>query len=554
MTTPLLPVGKIKRWGINYHGLVKNGQMTLPDNSTIAYPQPSTGDCSLINFDGATPAVAWELSPSKHLLNYGLMCGGNWGRDNKIAEQTLPLMLYRDGNGSVWSVNLVKVSNTVGVQHLKITIQRWGFFRQTSTINAGTKDYLFDYDTGITSSPGLSIFLGFTVRSVSPKGNKVCFLAGYGFQSTIGEITLSGNVSGSTLEGLVISTAVIVDHTQYVQWSQTVNESEVSIQGGSTRVDSVIGNNVDCATSVDSVSGPTTITCHFEFDTLVESNKNNVTTMEYVSTVYYDRLGDLKVLSTKVTVTDFAEYTPISDESAGGNFSFYAPSWHAVEGAANGPCSSNFGYTQDEGGTSTTTTTKSGVNLHSSISLKVELLLDGVAITTINSETGSYFHSIREIEWGVHVPWPTENGIVVTQTILIDEQSDALYTDDLDSAIDDNSRQYIEDVAQNMLDEYENFVEQGNLTAGGHSGVLNGSDYQIKVTKVSGSMYYLRYGEDLQSSSYSSGMPDVKHYEMATPEGSDGTVVITDRVNRYGSFNPATEAIVRNSDELVCFV
>lgn len=106
MTTPKLAFNYIKTWGSPWHGLVKNGVLTLPNDETMQYPQPSNGNSYLIRY-ADTPGV----SRSTEQLALDAVEGKQWRNDAIIAgehqlhgKSISSPWLHKDELGRVWAV------------------------------------------------------------------------------------------------------------------------------------------------------------------------------------------------------------------------------------------------------------------------------------------------------------------------------------------------------------------------------------------------------------------------------------------------------------------
>jgi hypothetical protein len=126
MTTPKLAFNYIKVWGSPWHGLVKDGVLSLPNNNQMQYPQPGNGDTILVSFS-STPSVqrsaeqaSFDSEQGKQWLNYAIIAG-----ENQLHGKSIPSnWLHQDSEGGVWSVEVVASSGSVSA--IQVSIKEFG--------------------------------------------------------------------------------------------------------------------------------------------------------------------------------------------------------------------------------------------------------------------------------------------------------------------------------------------------------------------------------------------------------------------------------------------
>ena len=76
-----LPFGFVAQFGLPFHGIVRNGALTLPDASTMVYPQPEGTDMPYVKHPlGLTPArtpeeIAWDAARNYQWLDHAYLSG-----------------------------------------------------------------------------------------------------------------------------------------------------------------------------------------------------------------------------------------------------------------------------------------------------------------------------------------------------------------------------------------------------------------------------------------------------------------------------------------------
>lgn len=182
MTVPLLPFNDLKVWGSPFHGLVKGGELTLPNAETMSYPQPSSGDTYLVKFSGV-PAV--ERTPAQQADDD--VAGYEWRTDAIIAANQLhgrgigSPWLHKDDDGRVWQVT---VSHTLG-NSVTLTLTEFGVIRL---------EYVEPEEIVLNITlPDMGLFevKGITMMDVRPDGNQAVFIAAQANDKAIFTITLA---------------------------------------------------------------------------------------------------------------------------------------------------------------------------------------------------------------------------------------------------------------------------------------------------------------------------------------------------------------------------
>lgn len=149
--------------GHPFHGLVVNGNLTLPNDDILAYNTPSNGTAFAIQLAGV-PAVErseaeaefdaehgfqWlskvVLSGTK-LSQYGSLTGTQlYGKvDIETGLGSNPTFwLWRDSSGIVWKIEVGSVTNT----HITLSTQRFGRFGEDEAVKSNV-DYTHGIDNG----------------------------------------------------------------------------------------------------------------------------------------------------------------------------------------------------------------------------------------------------------------------------------------------------------------------------------------------------------------------------------------------------------------------
>ncbi len=79
----IIPFWATKAWGNPFHGLVQDGQLSLPNGQTRAHVQPSSGDCFLLRVPGqpdvsrTSEEAAADTAAGRQWRNYALLSGEN---------------------------------------------------------------------------------------------------------------------------------------------------------------------------------------------------------------------------------------------------------------------------------------------------------------------------------------------------------------------------------------------------------------------------------------------------------------------------------------------
>jgi hypothetical protein len=125
-------LGKVVKFGHPWHGLARNGTITLPNGQQMPYRQPSGGGARVYQVPGvsAEPQTPEDESAGINWLPYAIVSGGF---DGQIYTQRLPLdgWLYADPQGRTWMVTVSFAGSSVTVaavegQQATVTLRRFG--------------------------------------------------------------------------------------------------------------------------------------------------------------------------------------------------------------------------------------------------------------------------------------------------------------------------------------------------------------------------------------------------------------------------------------------
>lgn len=134
--TPVRLLDKVELVGHPFHGLVHSGALTLPNDDTLIYRQPSTADAWALHLAGVP-----ELTRTTEQLAQDAVLGHQWlhrvvlsGHVPQIYGKPLvgnvPAWLWRDSAGVVWQLSLSALS-TYQTQ-IRITYRKFGRFGEAS--------------------------------------------------------------------------------------------------------------------------------------------------------------------------------------------------------------------------------------------------------------------------------------------------------------------------------------------------------------------------------------------------------------------------------------
>lgn len=118
-------------WGCPWHGLVKNGQLVLPNSASISYPQPAgdqwqSGSTALVQHPGAPTIIR---TPDEQAADDA--AGRQWWNNAILANSTLYGVslngwIYIDPAGDSWLVQTTLPSVSVTGGTANVTLKRFG--------------------------------------------------------------------------------------------------------------------------------------------------------------------------------------------------------------------------------------------------------------------------------------------------------------------------------------------------------------------------------------------------------------------------------------------
>lgn len=134
--SPTRPLDKVELFGHPFHGLVQSGLLTLPNDDTLLYRQPSDADAWALHLAGVP-----ELTRTTEQLAQDAELGHQWlhkvvlsGQVPQIYGKALvgnaPAWLWRDSAGVVWQFSLPALS-TYQTQ-IRVTYRKFGRFGEAS--------------------------------------------------------------------------------------------------------------------------------------------------------------------------------------------------------------------------------------------------------------------------------------------------------------------------------------------------------------------------------------------------------------------------------------
>lgn len=134
--SPTRPLDKVELFGHPFHGLVQSGLLTLPNDDTLIYRQPSNADAWALHLAGVP-----ELTRTTEQLAQDAELGHQWlhkvvlsGQVPQIYGKALvgnaPAWLWRDSAGVVWQFSLPSLS-TYQTQ-IRVTYRKFGRFGEAS--------------------------------------------------------------------------------------------------------------------------------------------------------------------------------------------------------------------------------------------------------------------------------------------------------------------------------------------------------------------------------------------------------------------------------------
>jgi len=224
-----IPQGAVRYWGLPYHGLVRNGTLTLPNNATMTYLQPDNGSTVVIRNKKKSglpltmPMAAYDAAQGFSWLTFAILAG----RTKQIAGQNLGgnRFIYIDHRDRPW---LMKIYPT-GDQWTIDVERRFGLFGQDSVswiknrqIYLGNFGEVFsenlDYDDLCQNWDGSSVLLN--LRSLPARPGYLATLTRIVDLAITTRDAIPGNdtdVAFSVAHGYLIDTADLYVH-EYASW------------------------------------------------------------------------------------------------------------------------------------------------------------------------------------------------------------------------------------------------------------------------------------------------------------------------------------------------
>ena len=134
--SPTRMLDKVELVGHPYHGLVQSGMLTLPNDDTLIYRQPSNADAWALHLAGVPP-----LTRTTEELAQDAVLGHQWLHKVVLSGQVpqvygkplvgnVPAWLWRDSAGVVWQFSL-SVLSTYQTQ-IRVTYRKFGRFGEAS--------------------------------------------------------------------------------------------------------------------------------------------------------------------------------------------------------------------------------------------------------------------------------------------------------------------------------------------------------------------------------------------------------------------------------------
>lgn len=134
--TPVRPLDKVELVGHPFHGLVHSGALTLPNDDTLIYRQPSNADAWALHLAGVP-----ELTRTSEQLAQDAALGHQWlhrvvlsGQVPQIYGKALvgnaPAWLWRDSAGVVWQFSLPMLSTYQ--TEIRVTYRKFGRFGEAA--------------------------------------------------------------------------------------------------------------------------------------------------------------------------------------------------------------------------------------------------------------------------------------------------------------------------------------------------------------------------------------------------------------------------------------
>lgn len=134
--SPTRMLDKVELVGHPFHGLVQSGMLTLPNDDTLTYRQPSNADAWALHLAGVPP-----LTRTTEQLAQDATLGHQWLHKIVLSGQVpqlygkplvgnAPAWLWRDSAGVVWQFSL-SVLSTYQTQ-IRVTYRKFGRFGEAS--------------------------------------------------------------------------------------------------------------------------------------------------------------------------------------------------------------------------------------------------------------------------------------------------------------------------------------------------------------------------------------------------------------------------------------
>lgn len=204
MTTPLLPFSNLTTWGSPWHGIVKEGELTLANAAVMSYPQPGTGDGYLVKFAGV-PDVERTIEQQAA----DALAGYDWRNYAIIAGDSSQLhgrnigspWLYKDGDGKVWRLTVTFVAGTT----IKIEFTEFGRVRLGDEPGDEYEQLLSVTGTEIATLQSI------TLMDTHPEGGEAVFVFEGGQQSAFVKLSIDAGVCSATV--LKTDSEMVIDHS-----------------------------------------------------------------------------------------------------------------------------------------------------------------------------------------------------------------------------------------------------------------------------------------------------------------------------------------------------
>lgn len=107
-------LSKVKMFGLPYHGVWQDGEITLPNGAKKAAPVPASGACILVKVPGLPPIerstdeVADDIAAGREYRNYGLISGGYFGPIQIPVAAGEAFVIFIDSASKAWRCKIVK--------------------------------------------------------------------------------------------------------------------------------------------------------------------------------------------------------------------------------------------------------------------------------------------------------------------------------------------------------------------------------------------------------------------------------------------------------------